>query len=171
MRLQVDVSCIYLRYKWSVDIKDEDVMRNNAKSLCIGMMALSALVFPAQAEEVALMATATGAQEVPGPGDTKAVGLVILKVDADLGKVCYSTALDMAETPTAAHIHGGATGIAGPVVVPLTVPTSSMGKTCVDADKALLGKIVANPENYYFNVHSATYKAGALRGQLAKVTK
>ncbi|MBC7882259.1 MAG: CHRD domain-containing protein [Anaerolineae bacterium] len=146
-------------------------MRNNAKSLCFGLIALSALCLPAQAEEIALMTTATGAQEVPGPGDVKAVGVMILKADADLGKVCYNVSLDTSETLTAAHIHAGAVGVAGKVVLPLTLPTSAMGKTCVDADKALISKMIANPENYYFNAHSATYKDGALRGQLAKVMK
>jgi hypothetical protein len=154
-----------------VDANLEDIMRNHAKSLCFGLIALSALCLPVQAEEMALMATATGAQEVPGPGDMKAIGVIVVKADPDLGKVCYNVSLDATEAITAAHIHSGAAGVAGPVVLPLTLPTSAMGRTCVDADKALIGKMIANPENYYFNAHSATYKSGALRGQLAKVTK
>jgi CHRD domain len=146
-------------------------MRNNFKSLCFGLMALSALALPVQAEEIALMANVSGAQEVPGPGDAKATGTVVLKVDPDLGKVCYNLSLDTAETLTAVHIHGGAAGVAGPVVLPLTLPKSATDKTCIKADKALIAKMIANPENYYFNAHSATYKAGILRGQLAKVTK
>lgn len=146
-------------------------MRSNTKFLGLSLIALSALCSPAQAEEVALMTTATGAQEVPGPGDAKAVGVLILKADADLGKVCYNVSLDASETLTGAHIHLGGTGVAGPVVLPLTLPTSAMSKTCVDADKALISKMIANPGNYYFNAHSATYKDGALRGQFAKVTR
>jgi len=146
-------------------------MRNNVKSLCSGLIALSALCLPVQAEEIALMATATGAQEVPGPGDAKASGTIILKVDPDLGKACYNISLETTEPPTALHIHGAAAGAGGSVVLALTIPTPITGKTCVSADKAVLSKMIANPENYYFNVHNATYPAGALRGQFAKVMK
>ena len=39
---------------------------------------------------------------------------------------------------------------------------------CVSADPALLAKIVANPGNYYVNVHNARFPGGSLRCQLER---
>jgi LPXTG-motif cell wall-anchored protein len=36
-----------------------------------------------------------------------------------------------------------------------------------DEQRAILSAIVANPANYYVNVHTSDYPQGALRGQLA----
>ncbi|MBO6676925.1 MAG: CHRD domain-containing protein, partial [Rhizobiales bacterium] len=40
------------------------------------------------------------------------------------------------------------------------------GENCVDVDAALLKKIGGKPANYYVNVHTAKFPAGAVRGQL-----
>ncbi len=36
------------------------------------------------------------------------------------------------------------------------------------ADRDLIVAILTNPSAYYFNVHNATFPAGALRGQLSR---
>ena len=78
---------------------------------------------------------------------------------------------------TLAHIHTGATGVAGGVLVAMvpaagevTFPqgTGSYVKngfpvTPVD----VANQIIANPAGFYFNVHTALNPGGALRGQLA----
>jgi CHRD domain len=66
------------------------------------------------------------------------------------------------DPPIAAHIHVGSAGVAGPVVVPLDpIPGG-----CVKVDKNLIAAIKENPSNYYLNVHTGPFPAGAIRGQL-----
>ena len=70
-------------------------------------------------------------------------------------------------TAVAAHIHRGAPGVAGPVVVPLCGPcrNGQNGRRVVDED-------VAAPfvrGGYYVNVHTAKNAAGEIRGQLRRV--
>jgi hypothetical protein len=69
---------------------------------------------------------------------------------------------------TAAHIHVGAAGVAGPVVVPLAPPTGTSSGCVTGVSPELIKAITQNPQNYYVNVHNAEFPAGALRGQLSK---
>jgi hypothetical protein len=70
---------------------------------------------------------------------------------------------------TAAHIHLAPEGVAGPVVVPLTPPTSGVSSGCVSGlAREGVKAILKDPAVYYVNVHNADHPAGALRGQLSK---
>jgi CHRD domain len=122
-------------------------------------------VSPASAATVTLTAAGTGAEEVPVAGADKVSSS--FTVDTDAGTVKYMVTFTAGEPATAAHIHTGAAGVAGAVVVPLDVAAIN-GKTTGTAtvDKALLAAIVANPSAYYLNVHTATHPSGAARGQL-----
>jgi hypothetical protein len=69
-----------------------------------------------------------------------------------------------------AHIHKGAKGQTGPIVVPtdqssfnLPRPTSS---GCEAIPSSLSMQLRQNPSNYYVNVHNKPYPDGAIRGQL-----
>ena len=75
----------------------------------------------------------------------------------------------------AAHIHKGKAGENGPVVANLAWPQAGQAADCLDArlrpaqfplGDAVVADILANPQNYYVNVHNAEYPAGAIRGQL-----
>ncbi len=115
-----------------------------------------------------LSATLTGASEVPASGDPDGTGTATVNLDVSAGRVCYEVTVEKIDRPVGMHIHEGGTGKSGPIVVPLTTPTGTDRPTsgCVDADSTLIGRIAANPGDFYVNVHSNTHPQGAVRGQL-----
>jgi hypothetical protein len=123
-----------------------------------------------QARNCTYATTLTGAQEVPGPGDNDAIGTAFVSLDPATNQVCYAISADKITYPaTAAHIHKGAAGVSGPVVVPFTNAPQAIGSIqvgCVTADPTVLSDIAANPSGYYVNIHTSDYPDGALRGQL-----
>jgi CHRD domain len=76
---------------------------------------------------------------------------------------------------TLAHIHTGATGVAGPVLVPF-VPSGTVtltnGAGTFTQTTNIAGSdatnIMNNPAGFYFNVHTALNPAGVMRGQLVR---
>jgi hypothetical protein len=107
----------------------------------------------------------SGAEEVPGPGDPDGSGsATIIVIPPD--RVCYVLTAENIEPATAAHIHSGRPGVAGPVEVPLEPPTNGASSGCTQADPEDVSGLQENPENYYVNVHNAEYPNGAIRGQL-----
>ena len=69
---------------------------------------------------------------------------------------------------TMAHIHEGAVGVSGPIIFPMTesYAGSGMWSTTVTLTEAQLATLRAG--NYYFNVHSAAYPNGDIRGQIRR---
>jgi hypothetical protein len=109
----------------------------------------------------------SGANEVP-PADPDAVGGATVTINTTTNEICYDLVISNTTTPTMAHIHEGAAGTNGPVVVPLDTPTNGQSDGCVtDTDAPA---IAANPAGYYVNVHTADFPNGAARGQLALST-
>lgn len=112
----------------------------------------------------------SGAAEVPGPGDEDGYGVAFVTVDASTSEICYDIAVANITLPAAAmHIHIGAAGISGSVVVPFDVVPDEEGLAsgCTTADPAsLAGEIAMNPEGYYVNVHTSDFPDGAVRAQL-----
>lgn len=93
-------------------------------------------------------------------------------LDAVAGaNVCWDiTYSNLTGTPTAAHIHRGAAGVGGPVVIiPPTLPNiTATGTTgCVVVAGTLATEIVANPAGFYINIHTTDFPAGAIRSQLS----
>jgi hypothetical protein len=123
--------------------------------------------------EVSLAAELSGKDEVPGPGVTPGTGLADVRITGE--ELCYTLHATMGETPTAAHIHQGATGAAGPVVINL-MPTFTKGESafdaegCIKPDAAQAAAVSASPDGFYVNVHTAEHPNGAMRGQLAKAS-
>lgn len=137
--------------------------------LALAATLAAGLASPALAQSTGpmLMATLSGANEKPTPGDPKASGMAHVVVDGS--QVCYELMVQNLAQPTMAHIHKGGPGEAGPVALALIPPDpAGHAKACVAADPALAKDLSDNPGGYYVNVHSAQYKAGAIRGQLAK---
>jgi hypothetical protein len=112
-------------------------------------------------------ATLTGAQEVPGPGDPDGTANAELTVVDQADNVCYEiNDVRNIDPATAAHVHRGARGVAGPPVITLTPPTSGESEGCLKVDEALADEIKNYPSRFYFNIHNAAYPAGAIRGQV-----
>jgi hypothetical protein len=117
-----------------------------------------------------LSTTLTGAEEAPGPGDKNGKGFVTLKIEPD-GTICYEGKVQAIDREiTGAHIHIGAIGIAGGVVVDLdpfnAEITGNKASHCVSTTPEIAAQIIATPRNYYVNVHTTDFPGGAIRGQL-----
>jgi hypothetical protein len=102
-------------------------------------------------------------------GDPNGTGEALITVNLGQGEVCWETsASNIALPASASHIHRAVAGVRGPIVIALSPPGANgtaTGCTTV-ADKALLEDILTSPEEFYVNVHTSEFPAGAVRGQL-----
>lgn len=128
-----------------------------------------ALVFfvllSATASAQTFVATLSGANEVP-PADPDGTGAATITITGTT--VQYQIVVFNIDPPTAQHIHSGPAGVNGPIVVNL--PGTWVGNTLTGSttsDPATVASIIANPANFYVNVHNAAFPGGAVRGQLA----
>lgn len=117
---------------------------------------------PAIAAPVTLTATLAGSNE-PAGGDADGAGTFSATVDPATGDFCYTLTATKIAKPTMAHVHSGAAGKDGPPVITIDVASDE----CRAPDPDVLKAIVAAPQNYYVNVHTADFPGGAIRGQLA----
>ena len=123
-----------------------------------------------------LLAVLNGENEVneagePGQGDPDATGAATVFPTDRVDTLCYDYTA-MIEV-TAAHIHVGEAGVPGPIVMPLEVAPGPFGLPAgctFDADPELVADILANPADYYVNLHNEQFPAGAIRGQLWEPT-
>ena len=162
-------------------------MRNGTiRRAVLGAIALAltgVAAVPASAQDdqtsrnTVLIARLTGAAEVDGTGtpnqgdpDGEGIASVVLDVGTNAqaagSDVCVRLVVDGLDDVVMAHIHVGAAGTNGPVVVPLPPPTTGASGGCVAVDPTLLRAIANNPAGYYVNVHTAAFPGGAVRGQL-----
>jgi hypothetical protein len=139
------------------------------KIYLITLAGLLMLSSPVIAEDLTTFAvSATGSQEVPGPGDSNGSASANLTLNAEKEEVCFEIQAKDIASATLAHIHSGAAGMSGPVVISLTAPTEGLSKGCARASREIIQQISQNPGNFYLNIHNAAFKTGAVRGQLVK---
>ena len=135
--------------------------------LVLTVLGALVLALPASGAPLAHLETKmTGEKEVPGPGDRDGIGHANVKVFR--AKVCYTLTVKRIKPATAAHIHQGRRGEAGPVVVTLKPPTDGSSSGCVAISQALSKKLREHPGRYYVNVHNRPFPDGAIRGQLER---
>ena len=135
-------------------------------------------------------ATLSPANEVPAVTNAEATAsgtaTITLNTTKDTaGNITAATAdfsvtlsgLPAGTSITAAHIHTGAAGVAGGVLVNpgltagevvVTNGSGSFTKMSVNVTVEQANNIIANPAGFYFNVHSALNGGGLMRGQLVR---
>ena len=134
--------------------------------LGIGLLGVAswATLPAAQAATTNLKSEMTGAEEVPGPGDPDGKGSATVVVDDAANSVCFELTYSGLGKVTAAHIHTGAKGVAGPPAV-----TLKGDKGCVEkVNPTTIEALRDDPGSHYVNIHTDEHKNGAIRGQLAK---
>jgi hypothetical protein len=153
------------------------------KLLATGLTAIALVAFagPSAAQEIRMIASLTGGEETPGLL-TGALGTAEVVVDAPRRSVTVTLNLFNVPTgTTAGHIHVGPKGVAGPIILDFGFPTGRTGdmalvfglglsafrarpdigiNTIEDAIQAIVGG------NAYVNIHTTTFPAGEIRGQI-----
>ena len=160
------------------------------------LLGLSVLLFGVALPQIAqaghtnavLSTELNGGAEVPSNtsnnrmvGDPNGMGSAyVFGVDGDLTTLCY--VLEVSELQLvpvgdgmAAHIHEGGAGENGPIVVALAGPEDGNAGDCLTegeegkfptGEAGIVQRILANPEDFYINVHNPEFPDGAIRGQL-----
>jgi hypothetical protein len=120
---------------------------------------------------VAALSTENEVPGCPAGEESGAAGRAIVRIDEDTGEITYRVVArrlpgTIAGSP-GAHIHVGAAGEMGPVVQALELTGRDRGlvATGTATNPALAEAIVADPANYYVNVHTTVCPGGAIRGQ------
>ncbi|MHB8533946.1 MAG: CHRD domain-containing protein [Sulfuricaulis sp.] len=114
-------------------------------------------------QEASTILRLTGAQEVP-PVSTAASGggrITVLSDRSVTGSVTIS-----GMTAKAAHIHEGAPGKAGPVIIPLTKTSGDTWSVPAGANLTASQYMAYLAGDLYVNVHSAAHPGGGVRGQI-----
>ena len=138
-----------------------------ASALAASALGIALIISPASAETIAYTAELSGKSEVP-PNDSGGTGSVQANYDTESKMLTWTiTYSNLTGDATAAHFHGPAAaganaGPAVPIEGSLASPIEGSA-TLTDAQAADLDAGMG-----YFNVHTAQYPDGELRGQLAK---
>ncbi|TYB96880.1 CHRD domain-containing protein [Micromonospora sp. WP24] len=112
------------------------------------------------------------AGRILGDRDGRATGLVRVQGD----RITFALSWENISAPTVGHIHEGDDKVNGPVKVSLfdtpmpATATAASGVLTVD-DPATADAIRADPDNFYLNLHTEEFPAGAVRGQLSELSR
>lgn len=123
----------------------------------------------ASAQVSTYTALLTGANETPNPADPDGVGFAVITFDQGAGTITFTAYEQNIALPIAAsHIHRGAAGVTGPVIIPFNQPfvNGVSTGTLTGIAPSFFAEILANPPGYYFNIHNADFGGGVIRGQL-----
>jgi hypothetical protein len=150
--------------------------------LMTALLVVGATTAPrAQSRKQTLVAVLSGGSEAPTVVNTGAHGKAVITIDPDNGEVTWT--IDVFNYPTgltASHIHVGAAGTAGPIIIDfapgnlgVSGPFRLSGSTknfiarpaqgIRSMDEAMLAIAAGNT---YVNVHSQANPGGEIRGQL-----
>jgi CHRD domain-containing protein len=159
-------------------------MRRALTLATAGLFVLLLSAAQAQAQTITWTANLNGGNEVPGVV-TGSVGTATVTWNTTTRTGTYRVDVyNMPVGTTASHIHVGAAGVGGPVVINFTVPAGGISNdfglsgtfacsdvvnrpaqginSCEDFEQAML------LDNAYVNVHSTANPGGEIRGQLSR---
>ena len=130
------------------------------------------------------------AQETPPISNAESVGSGAATIDFNITRDANSvitaatanfqvniTGFPSTTVVNIAHIHTGALGVAGGVLVSTTVNpgevvltggAGSFSRVAITMTAAVAQSIIDNPAGFYFNVHTTLNPGGVMRGQLAR---
>ena len=123
------------------------------------------------------------ANEVPAVtnAESSASGVAQISISGSTATMYFQlSGLAAGTNLVGAHIHPGAAGTNGPVIVntgltagaPLTMPSGDVVEFTardVPVDAATAQAILNNPAGFYFNVHTPLNPGGVARGQLTRI--
>jgi hypothetical protein len=151
--------------------------------LSAGALALALMLSAASAsaQTISMVATLTGGEENP-PVLTGAVGTAELEIDPVNREIEVTIRVfNLPVGSTAGHIHAGARGVNGPVVVDFPIPTGRTGDFALTF-RVGQGQVRRTPAvgvldmedviqtitggGGYVNIHSTANPGGEIRGQL-----
>ena len=140
----------------------------------LGLVAAPSTALAVDPTQPAYGGPLTGAQEVPAV-TTTATGQGTAVISADGSTITYIiTYSGLSGTVNASHIHTGAAGVAGPVILPITPGPSPMTGTLTAANFVAAGGITSFAQavaairagTTYFNLHTTANPGGEIRGQI-----
>jgi hypothetical protein len=140
----------------------------------VALMAVPGAVSAVDPTQPAYGGPLSGAQENP-PVATSATGQGTVVISADGSTITYLvTHSGLSGTVNAAHIHTGAVGANGGVILPLAAGASPMTGTLTSANFSSSGSITTFAQavaairagTTYFNLHTTANPGGEVRGQI-----
>ncbi len=163
-------------------------------SFCAGLVLLcTSGLMAATAETIPFLTLMQPGNETPPISDTSSGNVIIwVHVIRDNSGNIVSGSVDFdvatkfsgAVTVTGLHIHNAAAGVAGSIVVPTDVNGTDKSiaidatgrsnilkqvqfpQTTPALPVSIIQDLIANPQNYYANIHTTINPGGAMRGQL-----
>ncbi|HEX7067139.1 MAG TPA: CHRD domain-containing protein [Candidatus Limnocylindria bacterium] len=137
-------------------------------AMAFALVASLALAGGVLAAETTLTADLAGVTEGENPGNPDGSGSATITLDPESGEVCWDMTAEDIGAVTQSHIHTGAEGASGGVLIPLDVDGfdgTTEGCTS-DVAAADIQMVLDNPAGFYVNLHTTDFPAGAIRGQL-----
>src|SRR6266545_866428 len=145
---------------------------------CTGGAVRGSLAF-ASGGPIMYAAELRGSNETP-PNSSNAFGSALVTFDSVNNTMAFEVGTSGIASPSASHIHRGASGVGGPVVINFATTPSGFQGGRVSGSGAistlqsssllpsdLTGLASATTANgFYVNVHSAAFGGGEIRGQL-----
>ena len=138
-------------------------MMPRLRSVVVNVMAiwLASQAMAASSQELKIVLS--GSQEIP-PVTTAASGTATITVNADKALAGNATIAGM--TVTVAHIHEGAAGTNGPIIIPLVKTADNVWSLPPGARLSDAQYQSYKSGNLYFNIHSEAHRSGEIRGQI-----